>query len=210
MYGRIASNLNTNRPAVDKFCKIVRYILGNFPTSKPHNRFDVGGAIEICIVDLLREACPGYVIENPDNAVLTDITINGRPVSIKWSGGASNVILKNTLGNAAMTPEFPDLFLLKPKGLYILTNDILRDKCGISDIFEKNGDGKGIWYAWTSDNYSMKNKVLTEINKLRDFPYKIDMDLTVPPEKRKDGHCAKYFYDNIIVDMALEEIIPVE
>ena len=114
MYARLIHNIQGNPPAIDRFSSTVRYILGRFPTRKPHNRFDVGGAIELGLVDLLRETCPDYRVGIPDNSVLTDITINDWPVSIKYSGGSGNVILKNTMGNSETVLEFPDLFLVKP------------------------------------------------------------------------------------------------
>ena len=210
MYDRIIRNIKKNPDAVQIFTNKVRYVLREFPTSKRHNRFDVGYIIEIFIVDLLQDACPDDVLGIPDNAVLTDITLNGHPISIKYSGGSANVIIKNTMGNSETVLEFPDLFLMKPDGLYILTNDILLNVCGIPDIFENGPDGKGLWYTQAKDNYSMKNKVLTRIKKLPNFPYKIPMDLAVLREEQKDGHCGRYFYDNIMRDMALEGIIPVK
>jgi hypothetical protein len=166
------TNLYTNK---------IKYLLSEFGTSQPCNRFNVGNTIEFIMTEFLIDS--GYSIEELTNAKRVDLCINGTyPISIKYSSTGS-ITLHNSNSCINTDMKLTDLFLLTPTKLYLITNSLLLEYKIQIHNFLKN----------TGDSLKLNRNLLKLLEKIR-YPYMMDFDITTDKKKCNNRLCSKLFY----------------
>jgi len=152
------TNLYTNK---------IKYLLSEFGTSQPCNRFNVGNTIEFIMTEFLIDS--GYSIEELTNAKRVDLCINGTyPISIKYSSTGS-ITLHNS--NSCINTDMK------------LTNSLLLEYKIQIHNFLKN----------TGDSLKLNRNLLKLLEKIR-YPYMMDFDITTDKKKCNNRLCSKLFY----------------
>lgn len=159
----------------------IEYLLEQFGTKEPCNRFDVGNSIEFIIADYIK-SCGFKVLELP-NAKRYDICIyNYKKLSIKYSS-AGDITLHNSNSSINKDIDMKDTILLTPAKLYLITNtELCKNNININD-YTKN----------TGDSLKLKRKILTELEK-KNYPYIYDINIKHEKEEGKNRLCSKIFY----------------
>ena len=162
-----------------------KYILSNFGTSEPCNRFDVGNSLEFLLADMLRDA--GFTVTSLPNAKRIDISVNGTyNLSIKYSS-TGDVTLHNSNSTTNTDTSFTNTLLLTPTNLYLITNENLTEyNVTIGDYLQNTGD-----------SLKLKRKILSKLESVQ-FPYKIPFDITINKKECKNRLCAELFYKQVM------------
>ena len=161
--------------------KPIEYLLHEFGTSEPCNRFDVGNSIEFIICDYI-ESCGLQVNELP-NAKRFDLDIpNYKKLSIKYSS-TGDITLHNSNSCINTDMEMKDTILLTPDGLYLLTDEELKkNNINIADYIQNNGD-----------SLKLKRKIIKELHKIN-YPYIYNIHIEHDKINCKNRLCSKVFY----------------
>ena len=168
---------NSNLDYIDK----LKYLLNEFGTKEPCNRFDVGNVIEFIVSDFLTEN--GLKVEELPNAKRVDLCINKTyPLSIKYSS-TGDITLHNSNSCINKDNKMTDLLLLTLDGLYLITNkQLLIHNIDINNYLKNHGD-------------SLKLKrTLLSILKKEDYPYYKKIDINIDKKKCKNRLTSKVFY----------------
>lgn len=97
---------------------LIEYILNEFGTKEPCNRFDVGNSIEYAIGDYLRSF--NYNIKNLPNSKRIDLLIDEIfKISIKYSS-TGDITLHNSNSQINKDMHFTDLLLITTDDLYLI------------------------------------------------------------------------------------------
>jgi hypothetical protein len=117
----------------------IEYLLEQFGTKEPCNRFDVGNSIEFIICDYIK-SCGFKVLELP-NAKRFDIDIdNYKKLSIKYSS-TGDITLHNSNSSINKDINMKDTILLTPDKLYLITNtELCKINININDYIKNTGD----------------------------------------------------------------------
>ena len=144
--GLITLNLNLLKSPIE-------YLLEQFGTKEPCNRFDVGNSIEFIIGDYIKSC--GFKISELPNAKRFDIDIdNYKKLSIKYSS-TGDITLHNSNSSINKDIDMKDTILLTPNKLYLITNtELCKNNINIKD-YTKN----------TGDSFKLKRKILKELEK---------------------------------------------
>jgi hypothetical protein len=166
----------------NKFIKQIRYLLIEFGTKEPCNRFDVGNTIEYIIGDLLKSI--GYIITQLPNQRRIDIIIeNKKKLSIKYSS-IGNITLHNTNGAINKDMNFTDMLLLTLDKLYLITNQELnKQNINIKNYLINTGDG-----------LKLKRSLLTKFEKIN-YNFMMKIDLNIDKSQCKNRLCSQLFYE---------------
>tara|TARA_B110000879_G_scaffold131187_1_gene172147 strand:+ start:108 stop:842 length:735 start_codon:yes stop_codon:yes gene_type:complete len=161
--------------------KPIEYLLLEFGTSEPCNRFDVGNSIEFILCDYI-ESCGLKVNELP-NAKRFDLDIpNYKKLSIKYSS-TGDITLHNSNSCINTDIEMKDTILLTPDGLYLLTDEELKkNNINIADYIQNNGD-----------SLKLKRKIIKELHKIN-YPYIYNIHIEHDKINCKNRLCSKVFY----------------
>jgi len=160
----------------------IEYLLDEFGTKEPCNRFDVGNCIEFIISEMLTE-CNLSVKELP-NAKRVDIVIKDYgPLSVKYSS-AGYITLHNSNSCINKDEEMTDLILLTPENLFLITNDSLKDYNVDIKEFTKNA----------GDSLKLKRKILTHLKNIK-YPFIMNFKLNIDKTKCKNRLTSKVFYE---------------
>ncbi len=161
--------------------KPIEYLLHEFGTSEPCNRFDVGNSIEFIICDYI-ESCGLQVLELP-NAKRFDLDIpNYKKLSIKYSS-TGDITLHNSNSCINTDLEMKDTILLTPDGFYLLTDEeFKKNNINITDYIQNNGD-----------SLKLKRKLLKELHKVK-YPYIYNINIQHDKPMCKNRLCSKVFY----------------
>ena len=159
----------------------IEYLLEQFGTKEPCNRFDVGNSIEFIIGDYIK-SCGFKVVELP-NAKRFDIEIyNYKKLSIKYSS-TGDITLHNSNSSINKDNDMKDTILLTPDKLYLITNtELCKNNININD-YTKN----------TGDSLKLKRKILKELEK-KNYPYIYDINIKHNKKECKNRLCSKIFY----------------
>ena len=169
------------------FENFIKYILLEYGTSQPCNRFDIGNSLEFAICDELKSM--GYEIDELPNAKRIDLCINNTyQLSIKYSSGG-DITLHNSNSSINKDCTFTDLLLLTPKSLYLLT----KDNIGSINIDINE------YLVNTGDSLKLKRSLLTELDKLG-FRFRKLIDLNIDKKNCRHQLCAKKFYEMAKMD----------
>jgi hypothetical protein len=163
----------------------IEYLLGQFGTKEPCNRFDVGNSIEFIIGDYIK-SCGFKVFELP-NAKRFDIDIyNYKKLSIKYSSNG-DITLHNSNSSINKDIDMKDTILLTPDKLYLITNtELCKNNININDYTKNSGD-----------SLKLKRKILKELEK-KNYPYIYDINIKHDKKECKNRLCSKIFYSKFI------------
>lgn len=160
----------------------IEYLLQEFGTKEPCNRFDVGNVIEFIIADYLKSL--NFIITELPNAKRVDLNIEGYGnLSVKYSS-TGNITLHNSNSCINKDENMTDLILLTTEKLYLITNnEIKKYNIDITEYLINSGDG-----------LKLKRKLLSLLEKI-DYPYITNFFLKVDKKKCKNRLCSKVFYE---------------
>jgi len=180
---------NTFTLELPKFQNLIQYILLEFGTKQPCNRFDIGNSIEFELADIIKK-CDLDVKELP-NAKRIDICVNEHyKLSIKYSS-TGNIKLHNSNNSSNKDMTMTDLLLLTSDNLYLITNDNINDlDIDITNYLQNTGDG-----------LSLKRTILTELKK-KNFEYMMPIDLNIDKSQCKNRLCSKLFLQQVKSEFA--------
>lgn len=167
----------------------IRYILIEYGTKLPCNRFDVGNSIEFLIADQIRKC--DFTVESLPNNKRIDLLICEikLTLSIKYSS-SGNIKLHNSNNCINNDTQFTDMLLQTPTHLYFITINTLRKYAiDINDFLQNVGDG-----------LILKRSLLTILHK-KEYEYKLNINITI--SECKNQSCAKVFYNKVMSDYDL-------
>jgi hypothetical protein len=161
--------------------KPIEYLLEQFGTGEPCNRFDVGNSIEFLIGDYLR-VCGFKVLQLP-NTRRFDLDIeNYKKLSVKYSS-SGDITLHNSNSSINKDLVMKDTMLLTPDKLYLITNDELcRHNININEYIQNKGD-----------SLKLKRAIL-KVLQGQNYPYIYDMNIIHDKKKCKNRLCSRIFY----------------
>jgi hypothetical protein len=173
----IMSNPNN----IKNFCE---YLLNEFGTKEPCNRFDVGNSIEFIISDYIK-TCGFKVLELP-NTKRFDIDVdNYKKLSIKYSS-TGDITLHNSNSSINKDIEMKDTILLTPDNLYLITDtELCKNNINIKDYIKNCGD-----------SLKLKRTILKELKKIN-YPYIYEINIKHNKKNCKNRLCSKIFYDKL-------------
>lgn len=173
--GLIMLDINLLKPPIE-------YLLKEFGTKEPCNRFDVGNTIEFILSDCIKSC--GFKVSELPNAKRFDLSIdNYKKLSIKYSSGG-NITLHNSNSTINTDLEMKDTIILTPEKLYLITNEELKKyQININDYIENKGD-----------SLKLKRKILKELIK-KNYPFILEINIKHNKKECKNRLCSKTFYD---------------
>jgi hypothetical protein len=176
--------IKENKQHMQIFKKELEYLLHEFGTSKPCNRFDVGNSIETYISEFIKII--GFKVTQLPNAKRVDLSIdNYKSLSIKYSSG-SDITLHNSNSCINKDEKMNDVILLTPDKLYLITNEKLNDYNIDLKVYLKN----------TGDGLKLKKSILTKMRK-QAYPYVIDININIDKKQCKNRLCSELFLKSL-------------
>lgn len=186
--------LNNNKITVDELWdKIVKniknfnkdyivYILDNYGTKEPCNRFDIGNCIEYEICNYFKSI--GFTTKELPNAKRADCLITGFGLlSFKYSS-SGDITLHNSNSCINKDEKMIDTILLTTEKLYLINESLLKKiKINVDEYIQNKGD-----------SLKLKRKLLTQLKK-QNYKYQIDFKLNIDKSKCKNNLCSKVFYE---------------
>lgn len=159
----------------------IEYLLEQFGTKKPCNRFDVGNTIEFMISDYIHDC--GFRVTELPNAIRFDVNIyNYKKLSIKYSS-TGNITLHNSNSSINSDMQMKDTILLTPNKFYLITNtELCKNNININDYIINAGD-----------SLKLKRKILKELETIN-YPYMYDINIRHDKDAGKNRLCSKIFY----------------
>lgn len=173
----------------------IRFLLSEYGTKEPSNRFNVGNAIEFIMSDIIKDSCVCPVKPLP-NARRIDLRINNdRNISIKYSSsGSIKLHNSNNQVNRSMTMANSTL-LVTPTHLYFITQSAL-EECGIQlhDFLKNVGDG-----------LILQRRILKQM-ELSNYPYIRPFDIRVDKNLCKHNLTSLVFYNYFTVQYNMQNV----
>tara|TARA_A100001015_G_C15043512_1_gene741616 strand:- start:918 stop:1709 length:792 start_codon:yes stop_codon:yes gene_type:complete len=167
------------------FIDKIKYLLLEFGTKEPCNRFDVGNSIEFIIGDLIEST--GCDVDELPNAKRIDLCINNNyNISIKYSS-VGDVTLHNSNSSVNTDTQMTDLLLLTTNKLYLITNQQIKKHNIVLDNYIVN---KG-------DSLKLKRSIL-KVLETNNYPFITDFDVNVEKKNCKNRLCSKVFYAHFL------------
>ena len=171
-----------NPHSLQEISQKVSYLLQEFGTILPCNRFDVGNCIEFIINDAMKGN--GFEISELPNANRVDVDIqNYKQLSIKFSS-SGDITLHNSNSSINTDLTMKDTILLTKTKLYLITNEELKNRNIDIENFIKN----------SGDSLKLKRSILNELKKSK-YPYVCDIDIIYDKKKCKNRLCSKVVYE---------------
>jgi len=163
----------------------IKYLLSQYGTRLPCNRFDVGNAIEFILKDLLHE----FNVCSTPNEKRTDLSFDQyKKLSVKYSS-TGNITMHNSNSCENKDCKFTDLLLLTPTDLYLITAQSLTDyNININDYLVNK-----------KDSLKLQRSLLKQLN-LKQYTFKIPFDIQVDKKKCLNKNCAETFYTQFKLD----------
>tara|TARA_B110000261_G_C13020157_1_gene331807 strand:- start:16 stop:1110 length:1095 start_codon:yes stop_codon:yes gene_type:complete len=172
----------------------IKYLLQEYGTSLPCNRFDIGNSIEFIIGDYIKSL--GFTVIQEPNAKRIDLQINHSTfscnsckLSIKYSS-TGDITLHNS--NSCMNKDetMTDLILLTPTDLYLITNNNIKEVgIHLNDFLVNKGD-----------SLKLKRSLITKLKINKDFKYKCSLDIEIVKSNCHNKSCAEVFYQKAMED----------
>jgi hypothetical protein len=161
---------------------IMRYLMTEFGTSLPCNRFSVGNCNEYAIADVIRTT-PMKVTEK-QNATRIDMGVTGFcDFSIKYSSGAS-AILHNSQGSNVDTTMHNTLLVTPKEWWFLSPLEIAKYDVTLSTYIDNRGD-----------SLTLKLSILTALRKAN-YPHHFDFDISVNKTDCKHKEIARIIYEH--------------
>jgi len=172
-----------HRADKSEYHAVMTYLMTEFGTTLPCNRFSIGNCNEYAIADVIRTT-PMEVTEK-QNAVRIDMSVTGfRDFSIKYSGGGT-VILHNSQGSNKDTMMHDTLLVTPTEWWFLSPAEIEKySSIPISTFLDNRGD-----------SLSLKlNGLLKELRRV-EYPYHFDFDISIKRENCKHREISKIVYE---------------
>jgi hypothetical protein len=170
---------------LDKLIKPIEYLLEQFGTKEPCNRFDVGNSIEFIICNYIKSC--GFKVTELPNAKRFDVDIdNYKKLSIKYSS-IGDITLHNSNSCINKDIKMKDTILLTPCNLYLITNtELCKNNINIKDYIKNHGD-----------SLKLKRKILKKLEQIN-YPYIYKINIKHNKKECKNRLCSKIFYNKFI------------
>jgi hypothetical protein len=170
-----------NSHNIKDMIKQIEYLLNEFGTKEPCNRFDVGNTIEFITGECILKV--GLKCNELPNAKRFDIEIdNYKKLSIKYSS-VGDITLHNANSCVNKDMKMKDTILITLDKLILITNTEL---CKYNIKIEDYLDNKG-------DSLKLKRKILKELEKIH-YPFILDINIKYNKSECKHRLCSKTFY----------------
>jgi hypothetical protein len=178
----VVFNLLNNKQKLEIIKNKLKYLLDEFGTKEPCNRFDVGNCIEYILCEFL-DGC-GLKTQSMPNAKRIDVIIlKYGCLSIKYSS-VGDITLHNSNSCINKDETFTDTLLMTLDKIYLLTNkSLINNKININDYLKNTGD-----------SLKLKRSILTKIEK-SNYPYIIDFNLQINKKICKNRLTSRLFYE---------------
>ena len=162
----------------------IKYLLDEFGTKEPCNRFDVGNCIEYILCELLNEC--GLKTQSLPNAKRIDLNIlRYGCLSIKYSS-VGDITLHNSNSCINKDENFNDTLLMTLNKIYLLTNkSLINNKININEYLKNTGD-----------SLKLKRTILKKIEN-NNYPYIIDFNIKTNKELCKNRLTSRLFYEKM-------------
>jgi len=162
----------------------IEYLLNEFGTKEPCNRFDVGNCIEYILRELLNDC--GLEVQSLPNAKRIDINIiRYGCLSIKYSS-VGDITLHNSNSCINKDVSFTDTLLMTCDKIYLVTDkSLLKNNIDINEYLKNTGD-----------SLKLKRSILTKLEK-NNYPYIIDFKLNINKNTCKNRLTSKLFYEKM-------------
>lgn len=168
----------------NKFIFQIEYLLNEFGTKMPCNRFDVGNCIEYIIVDYLKKC--KLKVEHTPNARRNDIIINNElQISIKYSS-VGNITLHNSNSHINTDLKCNKILLLTNTNIYLIIPILIINEYNID--FNK-------YLINTGDSLKLKRSILKILEKNK-YKYILNIHINVNKQNCKNRLCSELFYKN--------------
>lgn len=171
-----------------RYTNKIKYLLTQYGTREPSNRFNIGNAIEFIISDLITDS--DCLVQSFPNAKRIDLCINNdRNISIKYSSvGDIKLHNSNNQINKDMSMTNTTI-LVTPNYLYLLTSNAL-ETCGIKidEFLKDSGDG-----------LLLRRRILKQLKK-KGYPYIMKFDTRVDKSMCKNKLTSMVFYKYFTVE----------
>lgn len=177
--------LTSDKDRLLEFKEVVEYILNEFGTSLPCNRFDVGNSIEFCITNLIKNT--GLNVQELPNAKRFDLSIEGyKHLSIKYSS-CGDITLHNSNNCINKDLEMRDTILLTPNRLYLITmSELEKQGLNVNNYIKNNGD-----------SLKLKRSLLRVLETVQ-YPYMHDISINHDKSTCKNRLCSKLFFEQVM------------
>jgi hypothetical protein len=183
-WGKLKCNVDDLKPTIE-------FILNEYGTKVPCNRFDVGNSIEHFFALHLKK---NFTVKECPNAKRIDIDIQGyKSLSIKFSS-TGDITLHNSNSKINNDIEMVDTLLLTPDKLYLLIKkELLEHNINFNNYLVNKGD-----------SLKLKRSILTEIKKSNSYKYIYDINIKYNKDECKNKLCYKAFLKQ--VEREIEEL----
>lgn len=163
----------------------IEYLLEQFGTKEPCNRFDIGNSIEFLICDFIKSG--GFKVLELPNTKRFDIDINNyKKLSIKYSS-IGDITLHNSNSSINKDNDMKDTILLTPDKLYLITTtELCKNNINITDYIKNTGD-----------SLKLKRKILKEM-ATKKYPYIYDININHNKKECKNRLCSKIFFNKFM------------
>lgn len=175
--------LNNKKKLKNKKEKL-EYLLNEFGTKEPCNRFTVGNCIEFILYELFNEC--GLEVQSLPNARRIDLNIaKYGGLSIKYSS-VGDITLHNSNSCINRDVSFTDTLLMTCDNIYLITNkSLLKYEIDINKYLKNTGD-----------SLKLKRTILKEL-KQKNYPYIIDFKLNIDKDTCKNRLTSKLVYEKV-------------
>ena len=163
----------------------IEYLLYEFGTKEPCNRFDIGNSIEFIINEYITAA--GFQTSELPNAKRFDVNVHDyKPLSIKYSS-CGDITLHNSNSTVNKDMEMKDTILLTPEKIYLITNaELAKHQIDIQDYIQNTGD-----------SLKLKRKIVKILHD-KQYPFMHDIHINHYKKECKNRLCSKLFYQQVM------------
>lgn len=173
--------ISTRNSHLEKMEQKIMFLMNEFGTSMPCNRFAVGNSVEFILAEFLE--CHNLSVDRLPNAKRIDLCINDHHrLSIKYSS-SGNIKLHNSNNSINHDEQMTDLVLLTTKELYLITRQALKEHNIVATEYIKN----------TGDGLALQRRFLTFLKK-NNYPYVMSLCMKIDKTNCKNRSCCRVFY----------------
>ena len=178
-------HISNNMEYIDSFQKEIEYLLHQFGTKEPCNRFDVGNCIELIVGKMLVSI--GFDIITLPNARRVDLSImNYKQISIKYSS-CGNITLHNSNSCINNDIVMTDTLIVTPDKLYLINvNELAKYNINIQDYLKN-----------ASDSLKLKRSLLTRL-KHENYSYMLNIRIQYDKTICKNRLCYQLYYKQFL------------
>ena len=187
------TTLISNSGLLEEMKAEIEFLLHQYGTVLPCNRFDVGNCIEFAINRLIK--MNNFQTLQLPNAKRVDIEIlNYKKLSIKYSS-CGDITLHNSNSTINTDLQMKDTLLLTGEKLYLLTQD----------EFEKYNINIDSYLKNTGDSLKLKRKILTYLDSIN-YPFVYFINIVYIKDECQNNLCSELFYKHFLEQFRKHQI----